>query len=437
MAVGANEQEPSGESLPPNAALPQDDAAPTQPVDTGEQTTPAHEASTPHPPEEPAPKDARPRDEQGRFAPGAGSDPVQDAIAKLAKPALPEAAPKPAPAATPPEKPSAAKPEAKPAKPDTLTTDPLADLNPSDDEKARWSPRTKERFDKVFSRTREVAEQLKNAEPDIASGKEFNKLIDDFKLREDIGFVPPENLAALVRAQASVNRALIAMQQGRRPAPQDVEALSDLGADVDSLRTKLGVAPAQPDPAEIAPFTGELPADLKDLVDVYGIDEKRVRLLASLETRAKAPTPQVTPQAQPAPAPQVQQAPPRPQGVDMEQLYTRRFLGELTASGDQNPAQTLRILLAHPATKTEVMRRFPGTSPADVPAVFDSLDPKERHDVLTAARRSMTPQVPVRSSSNPPPPTHQRTLSPTAARPGAAPVSDDPVLAAIARLSRE
>lgn len=450
MADGESEQEPQVESLPTNAATPQGESAPAQPVDTGEQATPkAGDAPSP-PPVENGSKD-KPRDERGRFA-EAESDPVQQAIAKLSKPdpgtppaKAEKADPKaPKPSAKAPEQGKPGEP-AKPAtakQPDTAssTTD-LTDLNPPDDEKARWHPKTRERFDKVFGTLREARTQLEELTPHAENGKQFASMLDEYGVRDDIGFVAPEHLAGVIHAQASINRAALAVQQGRNPARADIEAIASMGKVVDTIRQQFGIASAAPAAdAGIKPFEGDLPADLKDLIEVYGVDEKRVRLLAALEGRPAQAAQPAKPQAHSeAPPPAQQPAPGRPEGVDMGQLYTRQWLGELREAGDQNPAQTMRVVLAHPATKAEVMRRFPGTTAADVPAIFNALEPKDRIDVMRAAHRAMTkPQVPAQSRpSNPPPPTHQRTLTGGAPRAAAPAANGDPVAAAIAHLARQ
>jgi hypothetical protein len=72
----------------------------------------------------------------------------------------------------------------------------------------------------------------------------------------------------------------------------------------------------------------------------------------------------------------------------------------------------VRVLLRHPATKQEVIKRFPGLTVAEVPAVFDALDPQTRYEILKAAHTATTakPPVPARPST-PPPATPTRTLT--------------------------
>jgi hypothetical protein len=398
------------------------DTQPTQPVDTGAAPTDAAPApSTPH--GEETPKDDRPRDEQGRFAAGDSKpskpDPIKAAIDRLAKPATqakPDAA-KP-PAGTPTQ--AAQKPKEAPKAPEAKPTDEALksrtndDLDAPPEEKAAWRPATKERFDKVLAAARTSREELEKAKPDIEIGRGYNQLVEDFDLREDIGFVPPEHFAGVVKAQAAVNRSLLALEQGRQPAPQDLATVKALSESIGRISASIGIAAPTPAAAEVKPFEGELTSDMRDLVEVYGYDEKRVRLLAALEgkTSQAAPQAKVNPPAPqpattPAPAPQE-----RPSGVDMVQLYGRKLMSDLTALGVQNPGEQVRVLLRHPATKQEVIKRFPGLTVAEVPAVFDALDPQTRYEILKAAHTATTakPPVPARPST-PPPATPTRTLT--------------------------
>lgn len=439
MAQAQTGQDHQGESPTPNAESPQDDSVLTQPDASGEQTSPANESDATSPPEvNGSTTDDRPRDPLGRFAPKEAEskpDPVAEAVARLSKPETATTPP-----AAKPEQPAKAAPEEKakapPTKDASTTSTTVDDLDVPEAEKGQWKRHTRERFDKVLTTLRSEREARKADEPILTHGREFSSLLNDFNLKEDIGFVPKEHIAGLISVQACVNRGLLAIQQGRVPAQQDRAALETFGQAVDSLRNQFGVQTA-PSQAPAAPFTGELPADLKDLVDVYGIDEKRVRMLAAIEAGAKAPAQPpvqaapVQPQAPQAPALQV-----KPEGVDMDALYSRRLMGDIAQAGDQNPGQTLRVLLNHPATKNEVIRMFPGTTPADVPAVFNALDPRSRYEVLAAAHRVMTKPVQPRPSTPLPPPTTQRSVPVTPALRRPAPdANGDPVASAIAYMA--
>lgn len=435
------------EQLPVDAQHHQQPAAAD---DANASQTPAPETSTA--PEADSTSGDRPRDAQGRFVADESKpstpDPVKAAIDRLARPATPakpDATKQPGTAAA--SKASDAQaPDAKPTD-EGLKNRTVDDLDATPEERARWKRGTAERFDRVLSAARTARQELEKVAPFVERGREYSKVLDDFGLHQDIGFVPPEHFAGVVKAQAAINRALIAIDQGRQPAPGDLATFETLAANVDRLREQLGVKPkvtaSTAAPAAIAPFTGELPQDLRDLVDVYGIDEKRVRLLAALEKSAAALQPPVQPSQQqqpvhPTPAPVVQPAQPRPVGVDMDQLYGRKLVSELSAAGVQNPAEHVRVLLRHPQTRQEVIRRFPGITVADVPQVFDSLDAATRYDILKSAHAALTAhRVPARSTP-PPPATTNRALPVTAAPRKAAPdANGDPVAAAIALLARE
>lgn len=446
-------QEPRLDSPPNQPEQSQVDTQPTQPVDTGAAADPTPAQAPSHPSEGESKGGDRARDSAGRFvstdSTSAAPDPVQAAIDRLAKPAIPakpDATKQPGKAQA--DQPTDAKaPGAKPTD-EGLTSRTKDDLDASPEERARWKRDTAERFDRVLSAARTAREELEKAAPLIEQGKSYSKVLDEFELHQDIGFVPPEHFAGVVKAQAAINRALIAISQGRQPAPHDVETFTALASNVERLREQLGLpttaAPttAAPTTAHIKPLEGELPADLKDLVDVYGIDEKRVRLLAALE-KSSAATP-TTATAQPQPQqpvqPQAPAQPPqqRPVGVDMDQLYGRKLLSELHASGVQNPSEHMRVLLKHSQTKQEVIKRFPGTTIADVPQVFDSLDASTRYEILKAAHKALTTQnVPTRPQP-PPPPTNNRGVPTTASPRRMAPdANGDPVAAAIALLARE
>lgn len=428
---------------PPNQPeTTQVETQPTQPVDTGAATDPKQTQDTSHPSEGESPKDDKPRDDAGRFASKdskpATPDPVKGAIERLARKADPK------PDATKPAGTQAAEPpkgaKAPPAPTDeALTSRTKDDLDAPPEERARWKKDTAERFDRVLNTARTARQELEKAAPLIEHGKFYSEVLDKYELKDDIGFVPPEHFAGVVKAQAAVNRALIAINQGRMPAPQDVETFTALATSVDNLRNTLGLkpTPAASATAASAPFTGELPADLKDLVEVYGVDEKRVRLLAAMEATKSPAAVQVAapqPAQPPAPAQPPQQ---RPVGVDMDQLYGRKLLSELQSDGVQNPTEQMRVLLKHPQTRQEVIRRFPGITVADVPQVFDSLDAPTRYEILKAAHKALTVQsVPARSTT-PPPPT-RRSVQTTATPRGAAPAAgQDVVAAAIAHLARE
>lgn len=429
-------------ALPSSSAPPVETGTTSAPPAAQEPPPPAPEASA-----EPPKQTEQPRDERGRFLPKPpaeppSDDPVEKALSKLSRPE------------PPPKPPTEAKPaEAKPqeaakadGKTDTLTKDPLADLDAPAEEKAQWRQQTRERFDKLLQRTRALHEEYEQAKPYITIGREMSDVLEKFNLHQDVGFVPPDHLAGLIRAQAAVNRSLIAMSQRRQPDPVDLQIVSELGQQVDRIRQQFNLAPSGfATPEAIKPFEGELPEEFQDLIDVYGFDEARVRRWAALEQAAKQQASQAAGKPSAAPAAQPTAAPPSeavPTGVDMERLYAQRLMRDLSASGVANPSEMVRVLLQHPVTKQEVMRRYPGVTIQDVPRIFDSLEPSTRYEILKAAHRMVANQLtrpPSPSPTPPPPPTNQRGLpaNATPARAAGNGQSLDPVQAAIARLARE
>ena len=283
--------------------------------------------------------------------------------------------------------------------------------------KATWKQHTRERFDKVLTTLRTEREARAADEPHVQAGKDFNDLIDRFELGKDIGYVPKEHIAGLVKVQAAVNRGLLALQGGQTPAPQDVKLLAELGQTIDSMRGKFGIQAPVAAPS-IKPLQGELPADLAELVSVYGLPEQRVRLLAAMEAAEKAatkpPERQAPPQQPTPPAPPAQQPPQQPQpGVNFDQIYGRKLVTELATLGEQDPNKKALELLHSPEAKQEVMRQFPGVTIHQVPMVFDSLGADKRFEILLAAYRATAKRVPARPPATPPPATNQRTVPAT------------------------
>jgi len=120
------------------------------------------------------------------------------------------------------------------------------------------------------------------------------------------------------------------------------------------------------------------------------------------------------------------------------QMYGRRFADELSAEGVQNPKERMRVLLQHPLTRQEVIKRFPGITTADVPVIFDSLDAPTRYDILKSAHKALTAaQVPARPQPPPPATTHRSLQTTATPRRAASAANGDPVAAAIAHLARE
>lgn len=404
---------------------------PTSPV-----TTAPPAASTPEPtssdesaPEDPVAaaiahlaRDEVPRDDKGRFAPLKTDE-------SKTKPAAPAAS-------TQPEAP-------KPSdQPQGVDVDPYHGFDPR--ERDAMKHRTRERIEEMHGRWRTAEKQLEElkAKPP-AQPDQLDALITEYKLDQDAQFVPAEHLAGLVASQAAVTRSLMAMDQGRMPAPGDLKVATEFFGRIDEIRGKLGVNPPKPTQQELLPFAGQLPSDLQDLVDVYGIPEADVRLLASVKARqTRQPNQQ---QAQPA-APVVA-APPaqpyqqqKPVGVDMNLVYGQRLQAELAREGVKPEMVGAHYAAILPLAAQVTQQRFPVVTADRIPAIFDALPPDQRYSIMVEANkmyrvsqsRASTPPAP----TPPPPATNHGPMNGSPPRVSATSPSGDAVQDAIAYLSR-
>lgn len=419
--------------------------AANEPEPAAEQETPAPNTTSPvedaPSPEEKAPKP----DPKAKAAPA--PDPVQEAMDKLARKSKPATPTKPDPKApeAPPKAPAkdeAAKPEKKDpaaqAKDDrTLKDNPFAGL--TSEETSSLKIKTQNRIQELHRRWRDAEDRAASAPAQDPLSTEFSQVVAEHKLAEDLQFIPPEHLSGVVKVQASINRSALALQQGRRPAQQDVEMVAATAKQMIGFAKQFGADITEPS-AALPDFTGELPPDLKDLVEVYGVDEKRVRRLAAIEAGMSAtqahPAPQARAQPAASPPPPVAQ---QPEGVDMDALYAQRAMSSLVNEGV--PAERVRahLVALQPYQASEVQRRFPGVQAQQVPRVFNALPPAERFEITMAAHREMAKQSQVRSAQTTPqlPPPRVPAPPGTPPRKLAAAEDGDPVLAAMARLSRE
>jgi hypothetical protein len=408
---------PGAATAPAPAAPPPDAKPDAKPADSGVQAL------------------ASPQGDGGRKPPT--PDPVREAIAFLAKPGSPDTATAtPTDASKPPEaksRESAEKPEgtAKPAEPD-LSTDPYAGwLTP--EQRALLKPQTRERIETIHARWKAAEAKLAEAESAPKQAHEFDELITAEALDEDVGFVEPAHLAGLIRLQAAINRGAMALQQGRQLGDDSVQAVEHLERMTVELRQRLGMPPAPPKDGGLTPHQGELPSDLRDLVDIYGVPETEARLLAGIRARQRASAP---PAAQPAPPVQPRAAP-AAKGVDFEQIEARRGFAEMAKDGITADRYAAHQQALMPLMRSQVAEMYPGLTAADIPAVFNALPARTRTDMLIKAHRDfLAKKQPVSSPPALPPPT-TKTLTGVAHRATATPKPpQDPVESAIAYLAR-
>jgi len=412
---------------------------------------PAQEApeATPHPAsgaEAPAPTDEKPRDERGRFAPKpdaeATPDPVEAALDRLGRPAKPDKAATPAQPPAKPTPPAKEPPKATGEPPKQPL--PEGQQPPKDDPLAGLPPealkaKTRERIETLHRRAVEAEAKLSQSQPDPIAG-DFTQAVKEYGLENDLGFVPAENLASLVKVQAAINRSQLAIQQGRRPATADLRAVAQLHEQVTQLATGYGVvrpASSAPQSAPLAPMQGQLPQEYQDLVEVYGLPEERVRLLAAIEAQAKGSppaAPRAAPQAPPA-AEQPQQQPVE-EGVDMDDLYAQRLAGDLIREGVAANQLKAHVAALLPFIVKETQQRFPFVEAQRIPQVFDQLPAEERYKIMLAAHRVARGNVSSPRSPTLPPPTRALHGGAPMRRTATAVDDGDPVLAAMNRLAR-
>lgn len=433
MTVGADGLEP--EVSPTSPVVDTSIESPTQPVVTGEITQTDPTTTTPTPPVEGSNRDTRPRDPFGRFVekPEAEPDPVKEALDKLAGPAKPQSLPakeaKPAspPIAATPQQ-ATEKPETAPkaASPDALTTDPFADY--SEQERKALREKTSGRMVELHRRWTDSEAKRKEVEPLAEAGKEYTELLDSFGVREDVGYVPPDHMAGLIRVQAGINRAQLAIQQGRTPAPADLQSLDLLTENVTRLRQQFGLAPVATTQAALEPLQGDLPQDMRDLVEVYGLPEADVRLLAAIKAKpaAQAPSAPTPPPAAPVPPPE---PPVQHQQVNPAEAAYAGLLNRTLASEGAGPDQIPTLM---EGARKSIMRRFAVDS-ASAAALFNDMSAKDRFDMLMETHRGSKKALPP-PVTRLPPPTTQRSLTGPTPRATTAP-SSDAVIAAIERMT--
>lgn len=371
--------------------------------------------------------DGQPRDDKGRFAPVE----ADKAPATPAKKSAPVATAAPVVAAAQPAVPVA------PASPAGVDTDPYHGFD--DRERAALKGRTRERIEELHHRWSEERKLRETAESKPAEPDEFSSMVTEHKLDEDVPFVAPQALATLVRAEAALTRSFIALQQGRAPDPNDVHVAGMFFQRTETIRGQLGLAPAPPAAAtlEVKPFVGKLSDDEQALVEVYGLPEADVRMLAALRARREAAA--RTPSQAAAPVQPIQQAaPPRPTGIDFDKLYGQQLVSNLVTSGVQPAMVNAHIKVLFPLAAEITRTKFPGLAPEHTAGVFDALSAKDRCDILREAHEKYQAKTkpPVPARSTPPPPASHPTLNGSVARRAAASSTGDPVTDAVNLLAR-
>lgn len=294
-------------------------------------------------------------------------------------PATDKPAEKPAPEAKAPEE-----------KKLSVSDDPLADYDEKD--KKRLSERTTSRIRTLHSNWKQAEERFSKAAPLIQQGEAFASVVDDFKVREDLGDLGDNSDAAVagaIKFQAALNR----VASGRARA-NDAAVVSQFFEVFDQTREQLGMPKAA---AVDAAALETAIAKARDEFDYSDLDA----LLANAK-KAKAPAPVQQPVAQ-QPVPQHHE-PPAPQQPQIDadtEVYNGILASTLTEAG-VDPAQHVRDKL-WPSVLTDLKAHFPGQDPV---AVYQRLSAKAQYDMMMVAHAKVQKQVvkPVPRPSTPPTP---------------------------------
>lgn len=169
----------------------------------------------------------------------------------------------------------------------------------TDEDRKRLGKRAEKRIKQLHAEGREAKQQVielqekfEDQTSNIKVGQYFNDLVDKHNL-------DPQDV------DTAMNLAIGVVHHPRNVIP----VLEQL---LDQVHHRAGIPRQSAAPASLAPFQGQLSNEMQDLIDVYGMDETRVRMWAAAENlgaRAQAQPPTPAPAPAPAPVPQAQPAP--------------------------------------------------------------------------------------------------------------------------------
>lgn len=297
--------------------------------------------------------------------------------------------------------PAAAKtpePETKSADPakDPLDEDPLADY--TETERKNLRSKTTGRIQTLHRRWKETETKVKELEPMANMGREFDAVLEEYKVRQDLPDLGDNGDAAVagaIKFQAAINRI-----QAGRGSNQDRAVVDAVFKSLDEVRPAVGAAPAA-SPVEAT----ELEAALAAARDDFDYSK-----LEALIAKVKAPPtkPVQTPVA-PAPAPVAASQAVPPVDADLA-VYDSLLRQEIEATGQTDIAGYYRQTV-YPKIIADLKARFPQRDPA---ALFDAMSPKAQYDQATRVLKQIqTVAAPARPTTAPPqaPPPATRPVS--------------------------
>lgn len=182
----------------------------------------------------------------------------------------------------------------------------------------------------------------------------------------------------------------------KRSDPKAIDALEQMA---DNLRTQAGVAkpaPQAPQTLAVAPFQGDLPDEYKDLVDVYGMEERKVRIWLAAEKLAekqasKAPETPPAPAAPqpPAPTPAPVAGAPDPQ----ERMADMAIITFLT--GDNVPKDKV-VDYVQKELWPIMAEMAPEGDPTKIPLSMREQAARIAHERVKLQKRASTPPAPAK-----------------------------------------
>jgi hypothetical protein len=370
-------------------------ASAPQPEDQG---TAAPDTETSSPPSPPSGQDTQPSTSD---APSTAQAAI-DFLTKTPPPAedAPAAKPDADPKATKPDATKAADDKAKPKDPPKPATDAKPDETPlTPEERKQFGPKAQKRIVELHSRAKtaetkfaELEKTYQAAAPDVAFGKAFSGVIEQYSLQADLGDLNPESgdadVAAAIKFSASVQRALAG-----KATPADQQFITAAVEHASGLARQLGYAQAPAPAIDAAAF--------KDALDKAEneFDYTALRELAKkLEESPNATQPQPKPQPAVPPAPPMPTQSPRapaPAPVEPDPdttLYSAKLVRAIKETGISSAADVEAYYKGtiYPAVRAHIAKEYQVQNPD---AFYAKASAAMRYELCETALRDVQKQA--------------------------------------------
>lgn len=308
--------------------------------------------------------------------------PAEIAIAHLSRPEEPpkeqETATAEEPKAT--KEPESATAEDKPK--DVTAEEPKAPVDESLNDLSPDELRSREKVSKRFNKLRD---SYRESQPLIEAGRAFNELLDTEKIRDDLKIMNSKAAADAIRVQAATHRIAAAIDAKQQPSDADVKLMDLVDSNIGKFYEITGrPRPSAPKAATVE-FKGDLPKDIKAMVEDYAqIDEEEARLLAGHRAaKAKAAAVTKAPETS-VPEKTVEQS--RGYSEDDDKTYLALTAQDLLDAGIKQEA-----LQAHYTDNLlpKALDLLKSANPKkDALATFEKLHPQVKRDLINKAQTS-------------------------------------------------